>query len=273
MDETVALGDQLLVAFDGALRSTVAALPRVLLGLLLLVLALLVAKCCEWILRGALRRLHFDTLMAKLGLDKSLERLGISAPAHRLVSRVIYFLLLFLFARTAAEALGLSAVAEAMGAFLAYLPRLVAAVVILILGSLGGQVAGRAVGRMAAGAGIDFGSSLGSLASALILFVAGIMALSQLRIETEIIRIVTLCCLAGLALAFGLSLGLGTRDITRSILAGFYARKIFRVGDEMEIRGERGVLKVIGPTQTLLEHEGRTVAIANSVFLEDVARQ
>ena len=77
----------------------------------------------------------------------------------------------------------------------------------------------------------------------------GIMAVGQLRFDTEMVRLVTICTLSGFALAFGLSVGLGARDITRNVLAGFYARKIFTPGDPLEIRGQRGVLKAITATQ------------------------
>jgi small-conductance mechanosensitive channel len=78
--------------------------------------------------------------------------------------------------------------------------------------------------------------------------------------------------LSGLALAFGLSVGLGTRDITRNVLAGFYARKIFSPGDTLEIRGERGVLKAITATQTLIEQASGLVSVANSAFLDETIR-
>ena len=80
---------------------------------------------------------------------------------------------------------------------------------------------------------------------------------------STIIRVVTTAILAGLALAFGLTFGLGSRDMTRNILAGFYARKTFEVGREMEIKGVRGELKSITPTQTLLQQGDRVVAVAN----------
>ncbi len=90
--------------------------------------------------------------------------------------------------------------------------------------------------------------------------------------ETEIIRIFTLCILSGLAVAFGLSFGLGTREITRNIVSGFYARKVFQVGDAIEVRGRKGTLKSITPTQTLLEADGETIAVSNGVFLDEVVR-
>ena len=125
----------------------------------------------------------------------------------------------------------------------------------------------------ASNSGIEFASTLGGVVSGLLLFVLGIMAVSQLKIDTEIIRVVTTAILAGMALSFGLAFGLGSRDVVRNIIAGHYARKTFQLGREMEVRGERGELVSITPTQTLLQHEGRTVAVSNSVFLDEVVKQ
>jgi len=87
------------------------------------------------------------------------------------------------------------------------------------------------------------------------------------------VRIVTICVLSGFALAFGLSIGLGTRDITRNVMAGFYARRVFNPGDSLEVRGQRGVLKAITTTQTILEQDDHLVSMANSVFLDDAIRR
>lgn len=154
-----------------------------------------------------------------------------------------------------------------------YVPNLVAAILILVLGSVAAQFAGRTVARAAADSGIDYAQSLGSLVSGLMLFVLGIMALGQLKIDTEIVRLVTVCLLAGIGLAFGLSFGLGTRDVTRNIVAGFYARKIFRVGQPVELRGRKGTLRSITPTQTILEAEDGILAVGNSVFLDELVGQ
>ena len=71
----------------------------------------------------------------------------------------------------------------------------------------------------------------------------------------QIVRILTWSTLGCMVLAFGLSFGLGTRDITRNIIAGFYVRKT-----------------AITPTQTLLDQDGTMIAVANSVFLEQTVR-
>lgn len=267
------LREQLIQTFQELLQSVIAWTPRVVVGLVLLLVAIAVAKVAERLLRGILTRIRFDTLMAKAGIDQALQRVGIRQSISHFVPRLAYFLLLVLFARTAADALGLTPISSAIASFMGYLPNIVAALLILVLGSAASQVAGRAVTEAALNSGIDFAPALGRFVSAILLFVLGIMAVSQLRIDTEVVRLFTAAVLAAGALAFGVSFGLGSRDITRNILAGFYARKSLRVGEPLEVAGVEGTLLAVTPTQVLLEKDGRTIAVANSVFLDEVVRQ
>jgi hypothetical protein len=267
------IGEQLLATYQGVVGSIIAWTPTVLLGIVLVLAALIVARVTERILRSLMMRVRFDALVERVGIDQAIQRVGIRESLNTFVPRIVYYLLLILFARTAADAVGLVAISDAIGAFMGYLPNIVAALLILVLGSAAAQVAGRAVTEAATNAGIEFGSSLGGLVSGLIMFVLGIMAVSQLQIDTEIIRVVTAAVLAGMALAFGLAFGLGSRDVTRNIIAGYYARRTFEIGREMEVLGERGELVGITPTQTLLRQGERVVAVSNSVFLEGVVKQ
>lgn len=260
---------QLLDAFRGLAETVVAAVPRVLTGLVVLVLLVLAAKLVERLLRALLVRLRFDSLLEQAGVDKVLHRLGIRQSLNHVLPRLAYFLLLFLFARTAADAFGLTAISEAIASMFGYLPNVIAAVLLVVVGTAVSQFAGRTATQAAEESGIEFARQLGSLVSGLILFVVGVMAISQLKFDTEMVRIVTICGLSGLALAFGLSVGLGTRDVTRNVLAGFYARKLFRPGDVVQVRAQRGVLRAITATQTLIDQEAGVVSVPNSVFIEE----
>lgn len=265
--------EQLTVAFRDLGLSLVAGIPKLVLALILLVVAVVVSRVVAAFVRIVLRRVGLDGLVTRSGLDRSLRQLGITAPLSQILPKVVYYLLLILLARAAADGLGLTSVSSAIGTFMGYLPNVFAAAVILVLGSAAAQFAGRAVTQAAANSGIEFASSLGGMVGAVVLAIVGIMAIGQLQVETDIVRIVVTALLVGMAAAFALSFGLGSRRITLNIIAGFYARKTFQIGQEMEIRGERGVLKAITPTQTLLDQDGRTVAVANTTFLDEVVKQ
>jgi hypothetical protein len=234
--------DQLLrIALD--LREmVVSAAPRVIVGIVVVIAMLIVAKLVERVLRAMLVRMHLDALLKQAGLDVLFQRVGIRESLNQLLPRLVYFLLLLIFAQTAADGFGLTAIADGIRSMFAYLPNVIAAMLIIVVGVSVSQFAGTAVTRAADESGIEFARSLGSMVSGLILFLVAVMAIGQLQFDTAMVRIVTACVLSGMALAFGLSLGLGTRDITRNVLAGFYARKLFAPGDALEIRGERGRL-------------------------------
>ena len=270
---TAQIRDQFVTVYQGVVDSLIAWTPRVLLAVALILAALVAARVVERILRGLLVRLRFDSLLERVGIDQALQRVGIRESLNVVVPRIVYYLLLILFARTAADAMGLTAISDAIATFMGYVPNLVAALLILILGTAAAQFAGRTVAEAAANSGIEFASGLGSVVTGLLIFVLGIMAIAQLQIDTEIIRVVTTAVLAGLALAFGLAFGLGCREVTRNMIAGFYARKVFELGRDIEIGGERGELRSITPTQTLIQQGERVVAVPNSSFLDGVVKQ
>jgi hypothetical protein len=265
--------EKLTLAFSNLADSIIAAVPKVLLGIALVIGALLVAKLIEKALRYALTKIRFDALIGKAGIDVALQRIGIRQELTVQIPRLVYFLVLLILAKTAVDALGLVAISDAIGAFFSYLPNIIAALLLLILGTTVGQFAGQTVAQSAASSGIDFAPALGRLVSGLILFVCAMMAIGQLKIDTDIVRIVTSFILGGAALAFGLAFGLGTRDIVRNLAVGFYVRKVLVVGRPVEIAGQQGTLRAITPTHVILESEGREISISNATFLDQAAKQ
>lgn len=265
--------NQLAEVFSGMVTSVIEATPRVLSAIILLLVMLIAAKVVERVLRFLLSRLKIDTLVAHAGIDQILKRMGIRQSLERFVPRLAYFLLLLLFAQVAAQTYGLNAISNAIEAAFGYLPNLIAALLLLIVGIAVAQFVGNTIAQAAEESGLEMGATLGQVASALILFVVGVMAASQLRIDTQIIRIVAICLLAALGLAFGLAFGLGSRQATRNVIAGFYVRKLFRVGDSVEVRGLSGTIEAITPAQTLLSDGESTIAVANATLVEGLVRR
>jgi small-conductance mechanosensitive channel len=254
-------------------RAVIETTPKVLTAIVIGILLLLAARLVERVLRQLLTRLPVDRLLQQAGVDELIKKVGAGQAASAIIPKLVYYLLLLLFARVAADAYGLVAISSAIGALFGYLPKLAAALLLLIVGTSAGRIASDAVERAAASAGIDFAPTLGKLTGAFILFIVLAMAIGQLEFDTAMVRIVTACLLGGFALAFAISFGLGSKDVTRNVLAGFYARKLFRPGETIEVAGVRGELTAITPTQTLIAQGDVTVSVANTAFLEDVAKK
>jgi small-conductance mechanosensitive channel len=265
--------ERLLNAFASLGNSVLAAMPKVAVGLLLVILALFSAKLIEVVLRTMLVRVRFDKLVEKAGIDKALQRIGLRQQLNLFLPKLAYFLVLFLLAKTASDALGLVAISNAIGAFFSYLPNMIAALLLLILGTTVGQFVGQMVTQAAESAGIDSAPTLGRLVSALIVFIVAMMAIGQLKIDTEMVRIVTSFFLGAGALAFGLAFGMGTREIVRNIVTGFYIRKVLNIGKAVDVAGQSGVLTAITATHAILESDGQDIILANTLFLKHTSKQ
>ena len=265
--------DQLTEILQGVVESAMASIPRLLAGLVLLLFALVVASVVERVVRAIMGRLKFDSLVRRTGIDHWLHRMGVRHSLNDVLPRLLYFVLLFIFAREAADAMGLEAISGAIATLIGYLPKIIAAFLIILLGSAIAQVAGRAVEEAGRGAGLDLAPVLGRFTTGLILFVLVVMALGQLELDTMIVRQISILMVGGAIAGLALSFGLGSKDVTKNILAGFYVRRLFKIGEEIEVNGHHGVVEAITPTQTILREGPRTVVLANSVFLESPARR
>jgi small-conductance mechanosensitive channel len=268
-----AMETKLLDAFAGLGNSIAYAIPKIAVGILLIILGLVVAKLVEVALRTMLVRARLDRLTEKSGVARALRRIGMREQLNVFLPKVAYFLVVFLLAKTVSDALGLIAVSNAIGAFFSYLPNIVAALLLLILGTTVGQFAGRMATQAAESSGIDSAPALGRLISALIIFIAAMMAMGQLKIDTGMIRIVSSVVLGAGALAFGVAFGLGTREIVRNIVTGFYARKFLAIGKSLEIAGQSGTLTAITATHAILTRDGHHIVLPNSTFLDQGSKQ
>jgi len=174
------MGKKVLEAFAARGNSIAAAIPGIAVGILLTILGLALAKAVEVGLRTMLIRVRFDSLMARAGVAKALGRIGLRQQLSLLFPKLAYFLFIFLVARTASDAFGLIAISNAIGAFFSYLPNVIAALLLLILGTTAGQFTGKMVTQAAESWGLDSAPALGKLVSALIIFLVAMMAIGVL---------------------------------------------------------------------------------------------
>lgn len=248
--------------------SAVAYAPRLVTALTLLLIGFVISKIVALILGQVLYRAKLDSVIQRAGLSESLERVGIRDVSRRLVPGMVFWLAMLVFVQSAATMVGLVQIAAGVSSFFAFLPNLFSAALILLLGMMLARFLARVVTEYARESGVAFAQSLGSAVSTFTTAVVGIIVLGQLQVDTRILNILTIVIFTGLSLGFALTFGLGTRDATRGMIAGFYARRIFSAGQRIEISGARGVLRGIGTTQTLLESEGAILAVPNTAFLD-----
>ncbi|MBZ0269045.1 mechanosensitive ion channel [bacterium] len=270
MNDPLGLRETLTGIFQDMAAFVADFIPRLVTGIVVFLLGWILAKVLERILRTTFLRLKIDAGLDRIGITSMFRSLGVRGSLSESTSRLVYYLVLILFVQSAATAVGLDSIAHAITAFFAYLPSLVAAALLMLFGNVVAQFAGKAVSRSAGDSGVDYAPALGRLVTGSVLFIVAIMAITQLGIDTAMVRTVVIISLSGLAAGLALSFGFGSRDSTRNLMAGFYARKSFRVGDEIRIGEIEGRLSAISATRALVETEdGRIVSVPNRRLAEE----
>ena len=248
---------------------TASALPPLAAALLLLLVGWLLALLGRAIVSGVLRRVGLDRLAERLGIDQALSQLGIEASISGVLGRVAYWFILLVFVLAAANRLGLVGVTEALRIFIGYLPSVLAAALILFLGVVLGRFLGNAVGTFAEQAGVSGGRVLGQAVRFFVIALTAILAMEQLNLETRLLSTIAVIVVGALALSMGLAFGLGSRDLARSIMAGFHAREAFKPGQRLAIRDHTGQLVRINAAQAVLQIEDGYVSLPNTALLEE----
>lgn len=255
--------------FGRILGEIAAWLPALTAGVALLALGWLAAGVSRALFAWLLRRVGFDKLTEKIGATRALGEIGVESLPADFIARIAYWLILLVFILAAAESLGVGGMRETLRDIVAYLPRFIAALLILIFGGVIARLTGNSVGSLAERSGISGGGILGrGLRYVLLLFVA-VIAIGQLGVETTLLVVTATVLIGSIAAALAVSFGWGSREIARNVMAGFHAREAFIPGQRLTVRGRTGKLIAIGNVKSLLETEEGTVSLPNSAFTEE----
>jgi hypothetical protein len=194
-------------------------------------------------LAGALLILFAGYLLARLagrGVDRLLARAGLNRwllrgqgsgpagvitarrPASRVAGNIAFWVIMFTVVLLAADWLGLDSLENVFKELVDYIPSVIAAVAIILLGIILGEFVD---GLIVASAGaVHGGVTLARVGRGGVILLAVFMALQELGVATEIVTTAFAIIFGALALAFALSFGLGNRELAGEITREWYER-------------------------------------------------
>jgi len=194
-----------------------------LLGALIIVFAgYLLARVLEKIVERFLRKIRLNQLLEKGGVIQAVERSGAQINPVKVLSNLVFWLVMFAVILVAANALGLESLANVFSELVSYVPDVIAAIVIILVGIVLGNFVG---GLIAASVGaIQGGRALARIGKSGVIVLAIFMALQQLGIATDIVTTAFAILFGAVALGLALSFGLGTKELAGEIMRDAYER-------------------------------------------------
>ena len=206
------------------LAQVAAFLPRLALALLVVVAGWLVARMASFAVIKALRAINFNIVAERAGLDGFLQQGGIRSDTTQIFGALVFWLVIFAALVIAFNSLGLTYITDLLGKIVLLLPRLIIALVILVLGAYFAQFVGNAASSYCRSAGVQDAELLGNLARYAILIFVVLIALDQADVGGAIVRHSFLIILAGIVLALALAFGLGGREWAAELLERWWPK-------------------------------------------------
>jgi hypothetical protein len=226
-------------------------LPTLLGAIVLLIAGWFIAKFIAKLVHRGLHAVGFERAASRSGFGDMIESSGKGWTTSWLIAQMVKWFVFLLFVVAAANLLNMPQVTQLMNEIVLFIPQLIVALIIIVLGTMLAQVAAGVVRSAVSEMGISGAGFIAKIAKYGIIAAAVVAAANQIGIATTVVNTLFIGLVATLALALGLAFGLGGRDVASRITQSWYESGQ-NVADRARMRAEtesteRGP-KVIRPT-------------------------
>ena len=202
-------------------------MPRILAAVIVFLIGWIVATILYRIVVEVAKVLKIDEALKHAGLNEAAKEAGFKLDAGAFIATLVMWFVALVFLVASLEILGLSVVTVFLErVILLYLPQVIVASLILVLGAIIAEVVRGLVTGSARAAGARSANFAGSVAKWAIWTFAVLAALDQLQVATVFIQTLFTGLVISLSLAFGLAFGLGGKDAA--------ARAIEKIREEIK---------------------------------------
>ncbi len=236
--------------------------PKLIGALTILFIGWLVARTVGKILSKVLAKIGVDRIAEMMDDIDLVQRSGVlKEKLSGIIAKIVYYMMMLIFIIAATETLGVAAITQLFTDLMNYLPSLLTAAVIFMIGLFLADMVQGAVVTLCLSLGIASGKLIGSVVFYFLFVTIAVSALAQAKINTEFISSSLTVLIGAGALAFAFGYGLASKDLVSNYLASYYNKNKVRVGDDVRILGERGKVVLIDSTSIILQTSERAIII------------
>jgi len=228
-------GDALLTSVTQALVLFLAAIPKIIGFVIILVIGWIVAALLAKGVSAALRATHFNDMSQRSGFAGFVRRTGVHTDPTEFVADIAKWFIRLITLVVGFDALGLPAVSDILRQLLLWLPNLAVAIVVLVIGGLAANALAALVRGATAEADIGHPELLANIARVAVWAFAIVVAVNQIGIARELVNTLFMASVGAIALALGLAFGIGGRDTAAEIVREWYARSRRAASDMRDV--------------------------------------
>lgn len=198
--------------------------PKIVGAILVFALGLLLASWVKKIIMKGLKLLKFENFTQKAGLDEYLQKANVKFTFTELIATLFEWILILVFFLAGTEVLGLTIVSSVVARVLGYVPNILAATLIFVIGFVFAKIVDGAVRGMVVGIDKSIAKPAGMLAKWIVILSAFFAAIDQLQVAQGLAAVFFQGLTYTLVLVIGLSVGLGAKDLISKLLNDWYEK-------------------------------------------------
>ncbi|WP_298899126.1 hypothetical protein [uncultured Psychroserpens sp.] len=260
MDKLSEFKDTALSSLSSMWPDVINGAMNVVIAIIILVIGWLVTKIVTKIIKKALKLAQVHKLDEKINEIEIVEGKQLNFNTIKVVTKFVKFIIYIMIIVVISDVLGLNMLSEKIGEFLSYLPQLLVALVIFMIGLLFANFVKNGLKSLFESMDLSGGKMLSQLVFFLLLIFISITALNQAGINTDIITSNLILILGAFLTAFALAFGFGAKEVVGSLLKTFYTRKTFEVGKKIEFQNKVYEIDAIENISVVLKNsEGKLV--------------
>ncbi len=201
--------DAISVSFSDILDRLGNFIPTLVGAVVLLIIGWLVGVLLEQVVDRLLRAISAQKLFDGSRIESLVQKTGSARDTSGLLAGLIKWITYVVFFMAAAQVLHLDSISDFLSQILSYMPNVIAAVSIILIGGILAQFLSEVVRGAVSAASLGYAGFLASMTRWALWIFAILAGLAQLGVATGIINTVITGLVAALAISVGLAFGLG----------------------------------------------------------------
>jgi hypothetical protein len=236
--------DAVLTSLAAALAILLSSIPKIIGFAVILIIGWIIASAVATAVAALLRAVRFNDLAQRGGFSDFVQKMGIRQDSAGFIANLAKWFIRLIVLVSAFDALGLPAVSQVLQSLLLWLPNLVVALVVLVIGGLAANALAGLVRGATAESGLGNPELLATIARVAVWAFAIVIAVNQIGIATTLINTLFMATVGAVALALGLAFGLGGRETAAMIVRGWYERsqrtapKLVDAAGQMQLKAQ-----------------------------------
>ncbi len=209
----------ILQSLQNALGTFLEYIPQLIGAIIILIIGYIVARILQAVVARVLQAIGFDRWMEHGGIKQFFDRAQTRETPASVLGRLVFWLVFIIAITMAADALGIRQISAVLGQLIAYIPSIIAAILILVLAAL---LANFLAGIVRGATGSDL---LSNIARYAIIIYAAFAAITELGIAVQLTAPTFLIVLGAVALAAAIAFGFGAQGVAKDIVEKAYERR------------------------------------------------